>query len=760
MNEDLQQQLIKDLIIESLEGLDQFDQELLIIERGEGPGEPMNRIFRIVHTIKGTSGCFGLSKIEALAHVGESLLSLLREGKIRGTSQIVSALLSMSDSLREMFRSLEANGSEGSKDYSALANRLQALQNQTSIPAPVTKIEQAFGLFDEEDEPANPPPSVAPIPQASVDLASEPPSTPSSPVSEEAHGEKQTPQRQALSETAIRVDVGHLDRLMNLVGELVLARNQILQFTAHSKADTLTAAAQRLDLITTELQESVMKTRLQPIGNLLARFPRIVRDLSQELGKQVELMMSGNETELDRSIIESIKDPLTHLLRNAIDHGIETPEVRRRAGKPETGSLLIGAYHMGGQVNIEIIDDGAGINVSRVKQKALSTGLITPDQAARMSDREAFHLIFRPGFSTAEKVTNVSGRGVGMDVVKTNIEKVGGSVEIQSEAGKGATFRIKIPLTLAIIPALIVTSATQHFAIPQVSLVELLRLEPEAAAKSIEHLYGQPFYRLRGNLLPLAFLEKELHLQRTEEQIRAQAARAVNIVVLQADGNQFGVVVDQITDTEEIVVKPLGKNLKDLSCFAGATIMGDGSVALIIDVMGLAQQAHMIRTNREPEKTQETASEAWSTDNQSRLLLFEIGQSDSMAIPLSMVSRLEEFERSAIEHACGQTVIQYRGELLPLVQVSDHVPTRSGQEDPLPSTMQVVVYSQQGRSVGLVVGRIQDIIDQAVVTRLTTARRGILGTAVVNNKVTTVLEAAEIIEDAAVCFSESALKSN
>ena len=403
----------------------------------------------------------------------------------------------------------------------------------------------------------------------------------------------------AVSDSTIRVDVGLLDKLMNLVGELVLARNQVLQFTSQSADSAFLATSQRLNLITTELQGSVMKTRMQPIGNVWSKLPRVVRDLAAACGKEVRLEMEGKETELDKTIIEAIKDPLTHIVRNSVDHGIERPETRVERRKPAEGCLKMRAYHEGGQVIIEITDDGGGIDCERVKQKALQRALITPEQAARMSDHEALYLIFLPGFSTAEKVTNVSGRGVGMDVVKTNIERIGGTVDLQSQPGKGTTLKIKIPLTLAIIPALIVTSGGDRFAIPQVSLLELVRLEVEQASQQIEFIHGAPVYRLRGQLLPFAYLNRELRLNDADDDGLKPSVEATTIVVLQADGHPFGLVVDEINDTEEIVVKPLGKQLKGVASFAGATIMGDGRVALILDVLGLAQRAGVVAEVRD-----------------------------------------------------------------------------------------------------------------------------------------------------------------
>ncbi|MDR3460042.1 MAG: chemotaxis protein CheA [Verrucomicrobiae bacterium] len=751
MNDHLQQQLIKDLLIESFEGLDNFDREMLALEKGEGNAETLNNVFRIIHTIKGSSGCIGLNKIESVAHVGESLLSLLRDGKLTFNPEMISALLEYSDALKAMLGCLEQTGHQGDVDYSALLQKLQSLQTARPVEAAPAA---TYGLFAEEPEA---PLAPEPAPESPKPLPANAPAMVPAGVPEKAAAEKEIAARPvtSVSDTAIRVDVGQLDKLMNLVGELVLARNQIVQFTAQSQEATLLNAAQRINTITTELQENVMKTRMQPIGNVWAKFPRIVHDMALDLGKQVELVMEGKETDLDRTIIEAIKDPLTHLIRNAVDHGIETPAIRQAAGKPEKGTLTLRAFHEGGQVNIEILDNGRGINIAKVKEKAMQRALITPDQAAAMSDREVFNLIFLPGFSTADIVTNVSGRGVGMDVVKTNIEKIGGSVDVLSEAGQGTTLKIKIPLTLAIIPALIVTSGGERFAIPQVSLLELVRMEAEQARKGIEMLYGAPIYRLRGQLLPLAYLNRELKLDAPA--VSSTNDAVVNIVVLQADGRQFGMVVDEINDTEEIVVKPLGKQLKGITCFAGATIMGDGKVALILDVMGLAQHANVIAEVRDRAVSAKNKA-AEKVDERQTLLLFNAGQNARMAIPLSMVARLEEFPRSQVEWSGKQEVVQYRGQILPLIQIANYLPNAAATAPTPTDPVQVVVYSEAGRSVGLVVSKINDIVHEAVTVKRSHNRDGILGSAVVQDKVTDLLDVIGIIRTADPSFYEETRK--
>jgi two-component system chemotaxis sensor kinase CheA len=540
-----------------------------------------------------------------------------------------------------------------------------------------------------------------------------------------------------LSSNTIRVDVGLLDKVMNLVGELVLARNQVLQFTGTQEDSSFLSTAQRLNLITTELQEGVMKTRMQPIGNVWNKLPRIVRDLSVGCGKRVEVQMEGAETELDKTIIEAIKDPLTHIIRNAVDHGIETPEVRVARGKSPDGRLMLRAFHEGGQVNIEISDDGDGIATEKLKAKAIAKGMITAEHGARMSEREVLNLVFAAGLSTVEQVSNISGRGVGMDVVKTNIEKIGGTVDVQSTSGKGTLLKIKIPLTLAIIPALVVSSGGERFAIPQVSLVELVRCEGEQAGHSIEDIQGASVYRLRGNLLPLVYLNRELQISPAQG-----AAQSVNIVVLQAGDRQLGLVVDDINDTEEIVVKPLSKQLKSVPCFAGATIMGDGRVALILDVLGLAQMAKVVSELREKSLADHGAKSTDNPDARESWLLFRIGTEGRMAIPLSLVSRLEEFPVSQVERSTGREVIQYREQIMPLVRLAQAFGHAAIADSEL---LQVIVYSSHGRSVGLIVNEILDIVDQRVAVQHIQDAGALQGTAVIQQHVTDLLDVPALL---------------
>jgi two-component system chemotaxis sensor kinase CheA len=543
-----------------------------------------------------------------------------------------------------------------------------------------------------------------------------------------------------VADANIRVDVGLLDKLVNLVGELVLARNQVLQFTATRRDPAFLHTTQRLNQITTELQEGVMKTRMQPIGNILNKFPRQVRDLAVACGKQVHLTIEGEETELDKTLLEAIKDPLTHLVRNAIDHGVETPQERLASGKLAEGRLSLHAFHEGGQVNIEIADDGRGVDPERIRAKALERGLISRDQSARLGERELLQLIFLPGFSTAEKVTNVSGRGVGMDVVKTNIEKIGGAVDMVSRPGQGATVKIKIPLTLAIIPALIVTSGGDRYAIPQVNLLELVRLGGDKAKRGFELIHGTPVYRLRGNLLPLVFLHKEL---RVEPNIPLAEKGPLHIAVLQAGDRPFGLVVEAINDTEEIVVKPLSKHLKGIPLFAGATIMGDGRVSLILDVMGLAQRAGVVSDVRR--KPVEPSALAGSGRPVQTLVLFRFSDGRRMAVPLALVTRLEEFPTAAVEKTSGQEVVQYGEQILPLVRLEETFPTGSEETSIESDSMQVLVFSAHGRSIGLVVDRILDIVETTDEVQLGTRRQGVYGSVVLQQRVTDLLDVRAVL---------------
>jgi two-component system, chemotaxis family, sensor kinase CheA len=746
-------EIVGEFLVESYENLDRYDEDLLALERDPQDVEVLSSIFRTIHTIKGTCGFFGFSRLESVAHVAENLLGKLREGALVVTEPIASALLETGDAIRVMLRDIESAGEEGSSDHTALIATLEALHEgseepvvdvEANVAEPADAGDTRLGallvgqgstdpqqvglaLHAQELGDARPVGEIL-IGQAEVE-----------PVEVEAALQAQAVAR-SVSDSSIRVDVGLLDDLMNLVGELVLARNQIVQLVTQDQDSAFTNASQRLNLITTELQEGVMKTRMQPIGNVWNKLPRVVRDLAMSCGNEVRLEMEGQDTELDKTIIEAIKDPLTHLVRNAVDHGIESPEVRTAGGKPAEGRLTLRAFHEGGQVIIEIADDGAGIDADRLRAKAVEKGVVTSEQAARMGERETLQLIFAAGFSTAASVTSVSGRGVGMDVVRTNIERIGGTVDVHTELGVGTTFRVKIPLTLAIIPALVVSSGVDRYAIPQLSLLELVRLEGEQARSGIEQLHGAPVYRLRGRLLPIVSLSEELgHTGGGSER------EVINIVVLQADGHQFGLIVDDITDTQEIVVKALGTHLKDATLFAGATIMGDGRVALILDVLGIAQRARVVSEARERAGVSEDAA-ATTVDARRTLLVVGVGEDRRAAIELSEVARLEEFRVDAIEWAGSREVVQYRGQILPLVRLGDALGLGGWTEPPGPdATLDVVVHTAGGHEVGLVVSSILDIVEQEVDLDGGDGRPGLLGSALVQGRVTDVVDANALV---------------
>jgi two-component system chemotaxis sensor kinase CheA len=780
--------IVQDFLVESYENLDRLDRELVGLEKSPHDRDALASVFRTIHTIKGTCGFLGFNKLEKVAHVGENLLTRLRDGQLTLNPELTTALLGMVDAVRQMLKEIQSTGQDGEIDYPELRETLTRLAQVGASAAKQAGAEKSPAgvpspTVGNENAPAEPKdailsptrglgkPAATEAPKA-VKLEPASPSRPAAeavpgrseePVmakQEDTLGVQQTPEsrpREAVAET-IRVGVNVLDKLMTLVGELVLARNQLLQISSTVEDTGLQAVSQRMNLIATELQGEVMKTRMQPIGNIWSQFPRTVRDVALGCGKEVGIEMEGKETELDKTIIEAIKDPLTHLVRNSVDHGIELPDDRVKAGKDRAGRLILRAFHEGGQVNIEITDDGAGLNGERIRKKALERGVINAEQAARMTEHEIFNLIFLPGFSTAEKVTNVSGRGVGMDVVKTNVEKIGGTVDVQSTRGRGTTVRVKIPLTLAIIPALVVTCGGDRYAIPQVSLLELVRLEADEVGKGIELVHGAPVYRLRGRLLPLAFLSKELKLAE-DENAATESDGAVNIVVLQADERQFGLVVDQINDTEEIVVKPLRKQLKMVKTFAGSSIMGDGKVALILDVLGLAQRASVIAETRDRALT-EKAVEAAAREEKQTFLLFA-GPGDSrMAIPLNTLARLEEFPVAQVEMSGCQWVTQYRGQILPLVRLNVVLEERRNklralQAPPAPDSgpIQVLVLNHDGRSFGLVVERILDIVEDRADVRSSATRAAVLYSVVIGERVTEMLDIPAILRSADVSAS-------
>lgn len=748
-------EIVVEFVVESREGLDGVEEDLLVLESSPDDKARLDAVFRAVHSIKGTAGLLGYGKMEAIAHAGETLMSRVREGELPFTADAITVLLQTLDALRHHLDEVEATGADGETDDKALIEDLMTLsRGETVSPQAPPVVEEAASELppgNDELEWLGPPPGwnggkaaaepePEPEPVAAEPVAAEEPVAESKPAKEG--------RRERLADAHVRVDVRVLDQLMNLVGELVLVRNRMMQDSGLVQDSRLSQSTQQLDLITTELQEGVMKTRMQTVGTVLSRIPRQVRDLCRSFGKDIKVEITGQETELDRTVIEAIKDPLTHLVRNAVDHGIETPDERRRSRKRPQGTLKLEAFHEGGQVNIAIKDDGAGIRVDKVCQRALERGIVTQAQLARMSDRDLLELIFRPGFSTAAKVTNVSGRGVGMDVVRTHIEQIGGTVEVQSEPGKGTTFLLRIPLTLAIIPTLLVTCGGSRYAVPQVSLVELVRIDAEQAATQMRTLHGARVLRLRGKLLPIVDLSNILGTASTRE-----PGDAFPVVVLQAGRMRFGLVVDEINDTEEIVVKPLGRLLKGLSPYAGATILGDGSVALILDVPELARTAEL-KERKEAPVRESAAAKRKAGGTRMQLLTFALGDG-RMAVPLEQVARLEEVEATRVESAAGLPVLQYRDDLLPLIFLGEALGSGMRPESEL---FTVLVCRLEEGNVGVVVDRILDIVEEEV--RLLKgnpmAPAALSRTAVIEGKVTDLLDVSALVQSSAVPLLASA----
>jgi two-component system chemotaxis sensor kinase CheA len=714
-------EIVQEFLIESTENLDQLDRDLLALEVDPGSREILSSAFRTIHTIKGTSGFLAFNRLEKLTHTGESLLSRLRDGLQTMTTPTADALLRMVDTVRALLASIEATGAEGAVEIEPVMDQLRAQMRADETPAdeqPVAEDTVDEPVVDEAPAEA---PAVA-MPKAKA----RPAASASAPVA--------AVKRRA-ADSSLRVDVDVLDALMRLAGELVLIRNQLVRGVGELADPALTRTAQRLSVITTDLQESIMKTRMQPIDHIWSKLPRVVRDLGAQCGRQVRLAMTGQDTELDRALLEAIKDPLTHLVRNSVDHGIEAPADREAAGKPAEGVLSLRAYHNSGQVVIEVADDGAGIDPAKIAAKAAERGLRSSAELAEMSDTELLQLILEPGFSTAAAVTNVSGRGVGMDVVKTNIAAIGGAIEIESSPGEGTTCRLRVPLTLAIVPALTIECGSGRYAVPQLSLLELVALEDGHAGSPVEEFAGAPVYRLRGVLLPLIDLAEVLGVPRDDQPRGNQV-----IVVLQAGNRRFGLLVDRVVNTEEIVVKALSARLKNIGVYSGATILGDGKVALILDVQNLACRA--LRSD-----AAEQGAEAYANDTAEllrepeRLLIAGVGDDRRVAISMSMVTRLEMIAADAIEFVGSREVVRYRGRIVPLVRLARLLGTRESERAELP----VAVYSREGHSVAIVMDEIIDIVEHDNAVRSDIDDHGFVGSVVVKDHVVGLLDVEQAI---------------
>ena len=781
--------IVEEFLVESHENLDQLDQDLVALEQDPRSRERLSSIFRTIHTIKGTSGFLAFNKLEEVAHVGENLLSRLRDGALDLTPTRTSALLQMTDTIRALLAEIESSGGEGStpvaETVAVLSASLEDGPAEAAVEAAAAVVEAAAAVVEAEvaaeaaapakkpavkkapakrasrakaavpapapvpaieNVPAPPvavPALVAEVPQevpvaqvpappvAAPPVAAPPAVTPPAALAPEPGTPEAQPKGRGVADSTIRVDVDLLDNLMLLVGELVLTRNQIVQYVGRQNDQDLIRASQRLNLIASELQESAMKTRMQPIDHIWSKLPRVVRDLGLQCGKAVRLEMEGKDTELDKTLLEAVKDPLTHLVRNSVDHGIEDTAGRVSAGKAAEGVLTLRSRHESGQVVVEVADDGAGIDPVKIGRKAVEKGLITPDALSRMSPQDLLQLIFLPGFSTAAAVTNVSGRGVGMDVVKTNIEGIGGTIEVESTVGRGTTMRLRIPLTLAIVPALTIECAGDRYAIPQISLQELVALDAEKAAAAVEDVGGASVYRLRGELLPLVHLADVLGLASDRHDGH------VVIAVLSSEGRRFGLVVDRVINTEEIVVKAVSGQLKQIGLYSGATVLGDGAVALILDVQALARRALRAETTDRQEHRLAAAAAAATVSERQRMLLAAIGGGRRVAIPLDTVTRLEQVRSDTVERVGSREVVQYRGQILPIVRLDRHLGA-FGDSDR--EVLEVIVYADHGRSVAIVVEEILDIVDGEAAVQSDIDDLGLLGSAVIGDRVTELLD--------------------
>jgi two-component system chemotaxis sensor kinase CheA len=729
--------IVEEFLVESHEMLDRLDADLVALEQEPASVELLSSVFRAIHTIKGTSGFLAFPRLEELAHAGENMLVRLRDGELALTPARTSVLLRMVDTLRALLASIEQSGGEGAVDVAPVVTDLGVALEPTAetpseAPAPDVTATEVPALEVSALEVAS---SGTPAMDDAV--------RPDSPEPVEDPAEEGAEVRSVVADSTIRVDVTLLDELMVLVGELVLARNQIAQCIGRQTDGDLVRASQRLNLIAGELQEGVMKTRMQPIDHVWSKLPRVVRDLGLQCGKSVRVQMEGRDTELDRTLLEAVKDPLTHLVRNAVDHGIETPDVRLAAGKPAEGLLTLRARHDGGQVVVEVADDGAGIDPEKVGAKAIERGLVTAETLRGMAPADVLQLIFHPGFSTAAAVTNVSGRGVGMDVAKTNVEAIGGTIEIESVPGDGALCRLSIPLTLAIVPALTVECDAGRYAIPQIALQELVALAAEKAASAVEEVGGAPVYRLRGELLPLVRLGEVLGSARSED------GGSVVIAVLRSEGRRFGLVVDKVVNTEEIVVKPVGSHFDAIGMYSGSAVLGDGSVAMILDIKALARRALRAVTAERQVFQEAHASEAVAAVGGQRLLLAAVGDGRRVAIPIETVTRLEKMPRAAVERVGNREVVQYRGAILPIVRLDKHLGVRGGGDH---EVLQVIVYAHGGRSVAIVVKEILDISDSEATVQSDIDDLGLLGSAVLDDKVTELLDVRAAILTADPAF--------
>lgn len=725
-------ELLQEFLTETGENLDTVDRELVRFEQNPNDRDILRNIFRLVHTVKGTCGFIGLPRLEALTHAAESVIGQFRDGATVKPSA-VTAILETIDRIKDILAELAEKGQEPEGNDETLIAELQGLaslaKGELDQPRPeqIASIDPVAAYLARHGKPQDGPSAEdiifqsAPGPQRGPDGRIE---TRQQPLVEEGH-----PQRSGGPPT-LRVAVDTIEHLMTMVSELVLTRNQLLEVSRQQEDAGLKAPLQRLSLITAELQDGVMKTRMQPIGSAWAKLPRIVRDLSSELGKRIELVTEGAETELDRQILDLIKDPLIHMVRNCADHAIEPPEARRAAGKPEYGTIRVSARHEGGSVTIAVSDDGRGLDVARIGRKAIAAGLATEAEIEKMSEAQIARFIFHPGFSTAENVTAVSGRGVGMDVVKANVDSVGGVVDITSRPGFGATITIKIPLTLAIIAALIVVAGDERYAIPQTAVRELVRVKA-GDENRLEEINGAPVLRLRGRLLPIVALGELMGHPKKD------GANGF-IVITQIGERQFGILVDGVFHTEEIVVKPMSSKLRHIPLFSGNTILGDGAVVLIVDPNGIAR---LVGANAAEAADEEAEAAPARTEGGERttMLVFRTGANRTQALPLSLVTRLEEVDAGSFQHGAGRTLLHYRGRLVPVTPLGETELHRDGLQP-------LVIVSNGSQTAALAVEAIIDIVDEQFELELATSgERGVIGSAMIGGRATDIVDLAHYL---------------
>ncbi len=731
--------LLKEFLLESFEGLSTITELLPKLEKSPQDEEIINSIYRAVHTLKGAACFLHFAKLQELTHAAENLLELIKKKKLMIVPDVIDTLLSFSDLVGLILSSIESTSSEGASNVEDVVKRINDIA--------IGKISGVDSSSTHAPEPAEREPvvnhEVSPAAQKEWGVQGQDDGMPEKfgedgSIQAGSGDQSDTPDRKkSVSDSVVRVNVNLLDKMMNVVGELVLNRNQIIQFATKFDNPELNRLASQLNLITSELQTDIMTTRMQPIGAVLNKFERIVRDMARESGKRINIRIEGKETELDKTLLEAVKDPLTHLIRNAVDHGLETPDQREKSGKSKEGLLSIRAYHEGGQVTVEIQDDGRGLQREKILNKAIKNNLISAESARQMSEKQINDLIFLPGFSTAEKVTNLSGRGVGMDVVRTNIERIGGVVDVSSKEGHGTTFKLRVPLTLAIVPALLIGDDNEYFAIPQVSLVELVLLEGERLSE-LESIQGAEFFRLRGELVPIVRLRNILNGVRTHVNSEIPD-QSLNILVLNADGRVFGLIVDAIEDTQEIVVKPL-KLLKSLSIYAGATIMGDGRVALILDPTGIASWSQLAQSKEDVEVVTETQAQDYQ-----ELLLFRLLDRCVYGIPLCLINRLEEIKRDQIEYVGRRMVLRYRGHVMPLIDLNEkfHIGKTNLERDRVP----LLVLYLNHHYFGLLVDEISDITSSEMeIQALVKEQEGIMGSLFVGERTVTVIDTFKIID--------------